>query len=304
MSDLRHDLRRASRLAPDSTLDLERLHMRRERIARRKRSSAIGLSLAITAALVGTAFVVSTGRARTGSADGDPAGGRTIIAGPTVDLSLAPGEYSYRQVTTYPTEGEPSTLAVWWGPDGSGRVRYSADDDTRYGPGQIATDAGPIAYLSTDPNVLLTQMIERTSPGGRSPEPMDEFTPGPGQSDHLTAGLIRAIGELLDDTNSSPELRAALCQVTSGLEGVQVTLDAVDPVGRPAVLLSVTTEEVLHRWWFDPTSLQVLARDDGSGAGSEGVLRIVEHAGVVAGDDSTELLRPFVPAGEQQPGTG
>jgi hypothetical protein len=304
MTDLRDDLRRVSRLAPGSSLDLERLYRRRERVQRRKRVSAIGVSLAITAVIVGTAFTVSRGGVGTGIADGggEDGGMPTTIPGPTVDLSLAPGEYSYRQVSEYSPVGTILTTAVWWGLDDSGRVRLGPDDDTRYGPGQIATDTGPVAYLSTDPDVLRAQMIERTSPGGQSPEPMDQFTPGPGQSDHLTAGLIRSIGELLDDTNTSPALRAALCQVAAGLEGVHVTYDAVDPVGRPALLLSVTTEESLHQWWFDPASLQLLARQEGSGPNA-GVV-VVVSAGIVAGDDSTELVTSFVPSPLHEPTFG
>ena len=263
------------------------------------------VSLAMTVAIVGTALTLSRGNASSGFADGGGGSeGSSTLPGPTVDLALAPGEYSYRRVSDYSSDGIISTTAVWWALDDSGRVRSAANDDTRYRAGQIPTDTGSIAYLSTDPDVLRAQMIERTSPGGQSPEPMDQFSPGPGQSDHLTAGLIRAIGELLDDVNTSPALRAALCQVAAGLEGVQITQGAIDPVGRPAVLLSVTTEESLHQWWFDPSSLQLLARQDGPPPSAGGGLQIVESAGIVSGDDSSEFVSTFIAPPVHEPMLG
>lgn len=297
MNDLRDDLRRASERAPRPSLDLERLFQRRERVARRKRASAITLSLAITVALIGSVFAVAQGRRGPSTSLGNGDGATPALPGPSVDLSLAAGQYSYRTTTNYSSDGgQLGSVATWWSLDDSGRILNSPNDDTTYGPGEIPQDTGPLAYLSADPPLLLDQMIQRTSPNGASPEPMDQFSPGPGQSDHQTAGLIRAIGELLNDVNTSPELRAALFQVAAGLEGVEVTQDAIDPVGRPAILLSVTTEETLHRWWFDPASEQLLAeRDDGSGTGATSIM-IVESAGVTTGSDSTDLNTSFVPS--------
>jgi hypothetical protein len=95
-----------------------------------------------------------------------------------------------------------------------------------------------------------------------------------------------------------------LCQVAAGLEGVKITQDAVDPAGRPALLLSVTTEETLHQWWFDPSSLQLLARQDGPAPSAGGLLQIVESAGIVSGDDSTGLVSTFVPPPLHEPTLG
>ncbi len=309
MNDLRDDLRRASERAPRSSLDMEKLATRRERMVRRKRVSAITLSLAITVALIGGVFAVAQERGAPGTSAANGGGDRgvsTIVLGPSVDLSLAAGQYSYRRITNYPPDGVQvsKTMATWWSTDDSGRIQDGPGDGTTYGPGEIPQDTGPVAYLSTDPARLLDQMIERTSPNGASPEPMDQFTPGPGQSDHLTAGLIRAIGELLNDVNTSPELRAALFQVAAGLEGVEVTYDSVDPVSRPAIRLSVTTEETLHQWWFDPASEQLLAeRDDFAADGMTGIT-IVESAGVTVGSDSTEQITSFVPAPVHDPNLG
>lgn len=297
MNDLRDDLLRAGERAPRPSLDLEGLFQRRERVARRKRVSAITLSLSISVALIGSVFAVAQGRGGPGTSVGNGDSATPAVPGPSIDLSLAAGQYSYRRITTYSSDGgQVSTVATWWSLDDSGRIVNVPGDDTTYGPGEIPQDTGPVAYLSTDPVRLLDQMTLRTSPNGASPEPMDQFSPGPGQSDHLTAGLIRAIGELLDDVNTSPELRAALFQVAAGLEGVEVTRDTSDPVGRPAILLSVTTEETLHRWWFDPASEQLLAeRDDGSGTGATATM-IVETAGITPGSDSTDENTSFVPS--------
>ncbi len=75
-------------------------------------------------------------------------------------------------------------------------------------------------------------------------------------------------------------------------------------VGRPALLLSVTTEETLHQWWFDPSSLQLLARQDGPGPSPGGGLQIVESAGIVSGDDSSELVSTFAPPPLREPTLG
>ncbi|HSL11469.1 MAG TPA: hypothetical protein VLA82_09170 [Actinomycetota bacterium] len=41
-----------------------------------------------------------------------------------------------------------------------------------------------------------------------------------------------------------------------------VDLRSHDPLGREAILLTSDTENPIHKWWFDPTTLQLLAMND------------------------------------------
>jgi hypothetical protein len=255
---------------------------RRDRV-RRVATTTFALGVGLVALVA--AFVSFRVEGPRGAASGRPDAAAPVPVG----LSLPPGEYYYRRIVQDGGDGDQATVEVWWATDDSGRLRIGTDDDHTYGPGELPTDSGPVAYLSTDAERLRDQMIERMSPQGISPEPFDQFTPGPGQPDHITAGLIRSIGELLDDWNTSPELRAALYRVTRELDGVEVNEDVTDPVGRPAVELVVTTEEQQHRWWFDPTTQQLMAREDGGG------LRVVEAAGFTDSTESTDLVTVLVP---------
>src|SRR5207247_610164 len=59
--------------------------------------------------------------------------------------------------------------------------------------------------------------------------------------------------------NLSPERRGAVFDVAADLEGLKVEVDSVDPVTRPAIQLSIVTENTLHEWWFDPQIQQLHA---------------------------------------------
>jgi len=290
---LKRDLMRAAGDAPRSELSLDQLHKRRERWVRRRKAGVITLSLALAVATFSAlAYGIGPAAPHAAGPGGAPAYAPVQFPAPA-GLDMAPGEYFYRRIQTYPGTDAPTTMDVWWATDDSGRLRYSPTDDTTYGPGAIPTDSGPVAYLSTDAATLEQQMVDRMSVGGVSPEPFAQFTPGPGQPDHTTAGMIRSIGELLDDRNTSPTLRAALFRVTAGLAGVETTTNTVDPVGRPAIELTVTTEDILHHWWFDPTSQQLLARSDGP-ASTADPIEIVEVAGIVSSAESMDTSPSFV----------
>jgi hypothetical protein len=284
MNDVRDQLDRARRLAPTPRFDLPAVERRMKRRDRVRRGATMTFALGVGIVALIAAFVSFRVQGPNGASSGRSDGSARVPAG----LSLPPGEYFYRRIVQYGGDADPAAVQVWWGADDSGRLRDGADDDETYGPGDLPTDSGPVAYLSTDAERLRDQMIERMSPQGISPEPFDQFTPGPGQPDHVTAGLIRSIGELLDDWNTSPDLRAALYRVARELDGVEVHEDVMDPVGRPAVELVVTTEEQQHRWWFDPITQQLMARDDGGG------LRVVEAAGFTESTESSDLMTVLV----------
>ena len=136
-----------------------------------------------------------------------------------------------------------------------------------------------MAYLSTDPIELDRQLRERVEPTGASPEPYEDWG-GP-----VEWGLIRSIGELLQAPDVTPAQKAALVQVATTLNVVTVDTTATDPTGRDAFVLISDTENAIHRWWFDPTTHQLLAMDDGW---------TVVRAGIAADTSTTELDRVFV----------
>jgi hypothetical protein len=308
MSDLRTELERAGRNAPPLEHDAyDRVRARRERKARRGRVAAATVSL--TVAIVAIAGLWTAFRPH----NAPPVPVRTA-SGPSVDLTVPPNEYSFLHQDWYgpPSQVDGSTgtdhygTTSWYRADDSGRiitVQNGDRTDQTYDPGNFLQDTGDLTYLSTDPTQLLAQMADRMQPSGRSPEPFDQFTPGPGQDGHETAGLVRSIGELLNDPNSEPALKAALFQVASGLQGMDVQEGVTDPTGRPATLLRIETEEVVHEWWFDPSSEQLLAMQvTDPGTGDVLSVMVVEASGVAATtDEGGQLNPPFIPAPVHDP---
>lgn len=297
MNDLRNELERARTGAPPIRIDLDDVYRRRDRKEVRRRIGAFVVALGICAALVlGLLSVVRGQPGQTMPAFGGPTGPR---------LGLADGEYVYTRlncvVLGQPSEGTLSCpdIQTWWALDGSGREIVGSRDSS-YGPAGFPADTGDLSYLSLDATMLERQLRDRTAPDGASPEPYAEFTPGPGQEGHVTAGLVRAIGELLQDPNAIPSLKAALFQVLAGLQGMHVVEQTTDPVGRPANELWIETEEQMHHWWFDPQTEQLLATGSGYGDGTSW-LWIVERSGVTDSITSTELARSFVPKTNEEP---
>jgi hypothetical protein len=308
MSDVRTELERAGRYAPPLEQDpYERLRARRDRKARRGRVTAATVSLAVAVVAIAglwTAFRPQGGAPTPGHA----------ASGPSVDLTVPPDGYYFLRQVWYGAEGhgdgatwtQQYATTTWYRADDSGRIISSSDGDRTdrsFDAGAFQQDTGDLTYLSTDPTQLLAQVTERMQPAGRSPEPFDQFSPGPGQDGHVTAGLVRSIGELLNDPNSEPSLKAALFEVASGLQGMDVQESVTDPTGRPATLLTIETEDVVHQWWFDPSSEQLLATGiSDPGTGDMTALEIVEASGVSATtDDAANLSPAFISAPQHDP---
>jgi hypothetical protein len=297
MNDLRSDLERARTSAPPVSLDLDDVYRRRDKKEGRRRLGALVVALGICAALVvGLLSAAHPWQTREPKGFGDPTGPR---------LALADGEYVYTRVHCVvhdqPSEGSLRCpdVQTWWALDDSGRTISGSRDQT-YGPDAFPTDTGDLSYLSLDAATLEQQLRDRTAPGGASPEPYAQFTPGPGQEGHVTAGLVRAIGELLQDPNATPETKAALFHVLAGLQGMRVIEQTTDPVSRPAIELWIETEEQVHHWWFDPKTQQMLANSDVYADGTS-MLHIVECNGVTDSTASTTLVRSFIPRTNEEP---
>lgn len=124
----------------------------------------------------------------------------------------------------------------------------------------------------------MAQLRDRVQPNGASPEPYGDWG-GP-----IEWGLISS-GELLQAPDVTPEQKAALMVVAAQLS-TSVDINAHDPQGRPAILLTLDSEHETHHWWFDPESYQPLDIDG----------FVIQEAGVVHSTDSTDLTRSFVPA--------
>jgi hypothetical protein len=303
-------LRRASALVDPVDGSFERL----ERLRRRKRRNERLLAGAVSMALVGGLVAGSLAmlRVRGGPTTIAPAGSAPSHAragGPGTGsaVSLPAGRYLYIKQTLLVGD-ETFSTETWWAADGSGRERitcstqdcvvhaapdgsfvdqYGQEGDQTFGPGQFPVDSD-LSGLSTDPDLLLAQLVERTAEGGRSPEPPS--SPGPEIGPGVTAGsVLVAIWNILLDPNGTPDLDAALFKVASGLEGVQVRTGVTDTVGRPATALVMpglgggdpTTE------YFDPGTSLLMGTAPQGDAG-----RFVYDRGIV---DATEA----VPTGDQ-----
>jgi hypothetical protein len=279
MNDTLNDLRRAREQLHPAVGAFDRWSRARRRRERISRAGVISVALVI--GLVGVPLMF-------GLIDGSPDGGTQPFDAASVDLGLRAGEYYYQHVG--------GRYELWWALDGSGRIRNADGDETTYGPGEFQSDTIEASGLSTDPTHLELQLRQRVEPTGASPEPYQSWYEGcgctvePGQEGPITWGLVRSIHDLLLAPDVTPEQKAAVFHVAEGLDGMTVTRDATDPAGRPAILLSINTEQRLHEWWFDPASLQLLAIREGDGYGGA----TIESAGITSSTESSDLSRVFV----------
>jgi hypothetical protein len=262
MNDLDERLRRAGDHVAPSDQPYERLLRRRDRRRRRERLMAGGVGLVLVVGVFGGLLAVFTRTAGRDDRPGASSNGRANAP------ALAPGQDMYRRTTIVTPDGNV-VLETWWATDESGRVAASCtipDCRDSYGPppagtfgaGQFPTD-DDVSGLSTDASVLEGQLLARSAEGGSSPRPA--FSPGPEVSEGVTAGgLWDAIANILDDNTGTPELRAALFDVASGIPGVEVQTGVTDPGGRPATALILRdSANGPAAMYFDPATKQVLA---------------------------------------------
>lgn len=287
--DLGPGLRRAG-AGIQPKLDLEDLTRARERAQRRRQRRAAAFAGALSIAVIGALLVGlrfesrDRSSASSGGGDGGQAPGHP---------ALVPGQYLYLRQTIVAENGKIVTQ-TWWASDDSGRIAFecTVPDCAKnpptgsFGPGAFPTD-DDVSGLSAEPSLLLTQMEERTAPGGGSPEP--EFSPGPELTPGVTSGSIWDAGtNILQDPTGGPDLRAALVQVLSGLPGVQVQTGVTDPAGRPAtavVLDGVLDGGAPQAIYVDPSTDQVMAAGGPPGTnGSSGY--VLYDEGVVSSTDA------------------
>ena len=169
---------------PPSGDAFERLQRRRETKATRARAVVGAVGLGVTAALI-IGLVLSQSLPSGSVPDGLSTAGSEPNA---VPLVAGDGQYYYvsKVIYEHPSgvvdDGQAHPLtpmravggAQWWvGLDDSGRIDsvtgVPPSEEGRFGAGEFPGDLLP--GLSTDPDVLRSQLIERVSEGGASPMP-------------------------------------------------------------------------------------------------------------------------------------
>jgi hypothetical protein len=138
---------------------------------------------------------------------------------------------------------------IWIGHDGSGRIRETETDpvfptakdrqqwlamgktapplvgppsDERFGPGKLVDGPVDLSKLPTDPAQLAKLISSRKIEGG-PPGPAEDFV---------------QIGDLLRESDASPELRAALFKVAAGIPGVKLLGTVTDSDGRSGTAIA------------------------------------------------------------------
>jgi hypothetical protein len=252
MTDVRARLREASELVSPPDHPFDRLVDRRDRARRRSRIVSVVVAVSVALAVVGGGMLVLVG------IDHGPGNAGTGWQ-PSRRLELLPGEYFYVRVTSdEASDGHVRDEETWWAPDGSGEVRNRSTRQDKYPyprTGGYERETFPIwlqdvPSLSNDPSVLATQLRE-----------------APFEWEML----------LFETPYATPELRAAVFEVASSLEGITVIEDARDPAGRPAVALEwserASGDISMWRTYFDAATHQALARTfESSRGGSAWVL--------------------------------
>jgi hypothetical protein len=115
------------------------------------------------------------------------------------------------------------------------------------------------------------------------------------------ANRLSTIGTLLAQGNASADLRQALFEVAAGIPGVVVDSQATDPVGRPAVSVSVTDPSGETRLFFSSIDASLLGSTESHPATEEEPRSTETHAyqawGVAstAGERPSSQLRPSNP---------
>jgi hypothetical protein len=310
VDDLKESLRRARSSASAPEPAFERLVRRRERKRRNGRIASAAVALVVVAGIV-TGGVWTLGHRSSRTSVHVGGSGQTVTSAPSPGLTApaivaAPGQYYYWK-SVRPLPGGAVVEELWWGTDGSGRYEVDAINDN-YGtpksqtwqPGELPgvwPFENDVSGLSTDPATLLQQLLDRSSENGASPEP--DVTIAPGISP-VTSRMWRSVQNMLEQGTATPALRAAIFEVTAGLDGVQERAGVTDPVGRPAISLSVPLAQYqggcTDTMWFDPDTHVLLASNGDLGCSPS--LIIVAGGIVDSTSDTVALGDGFVPAPE------
>jgi hypothetical protein len=196
-----------------------------------------------------------------------------------------PGEYTYVKQRRGLIGGPSETVEWWIAVDGSGRMRRSGPHsigvityeggrgerrvivrghdriarDASFGPGRFAEYYekvnpgvldGRIDELATDPKAL-EAVLSRKLRGAR------DFNPDPATQ---SLQMLQMIEEILANPLASPELRSAVYEIAAGLDGVEISEHAADPVGRTATAIALCSAAIPARYevFFDSATSATL----------------------------------------------
>ena len=293
-------LDRLDQALPPRVDAFDRLSDRRDRKTMRRRTGGTVVGVGLTAAIVAVLFAWSPL-----SDDGDP---RALEPGDSaVPLVAPPGSYYYVRVGSwYRGSGTgASVVEIWASPDDSGRVVQGKHDE-RFEPGEFPGSFLP--GLSTDPQVLLGQLIQRGAEGGASPNPIASSSPG--RSQEITS-LLRTLQDILtlfEDPFLTPEQTAAAFGAAGSIEDVTTGSGMEDPFGRDAILLSWVVDYNIGsgsrvEWYFEPTTGQFMGElwvDQRTGEIERASW--IEQAGIASSIEKVPTTAAsYVPEGTIQP---
>jgi hypothetical protein len=278
--DLLERLRRYGSAAAPPEPAYGRLLDRRDRKRRASRVASLVMGLLVFGAGAAVAAVAFVGHGpgakhpRTGFGDGGTTHPSALVAGP--------GRYYYWK-TDRVMPGRDVIEEMWWGEDGSGRY-FVDQSNPNYGvlsgmtwndpkdfPGVFPFESD-LSDLSTDPEVLGGQLVERSAPNGASPQPQVTIAP---TTSLESSALWRSAVQLLQMGNATPRLRVALYDV---LAQIPETIDGrgEDPAGRPAITITMAYGEyyggAAQTLYFDPQTHLLMAMT----GGQDGAMIVVD----------------------------
>jgi hypothetical protein len=193
-------------------------------------------------------YVEQTGRTLVGGAGADPAGYLASMA---------------------------MVHKLWIGPDGSGRiVRTESDpvwvtpsDHDRWVAAGSPSLAGPTVDEKEPPGGLTFPFGSRTLTYAELRAlPTDPAALGPmiaaaasvTDASSAAASQLELIGELLRSTPLAPAQSAALYKVAATLPGIELAGPTTDPIGRPGVGITITSNGYRQELVLDPDTGQLL----------------------------------------------
>jgi hypothetical protein len=144
--------------------------------------------------------------------------------------------------------------------------------DVRFGSGGFERLYGMLAPgvlelrasdLPTDPDELDAFLRRELEAATRDDDPESGFVPGV----PLSEQMLTVINQLLAHPLATPAQRSALFRVAGTLDGIEVTQDAEDPIGRPATALRLPNAAPRIEVFFDPKTASALGRRHVYGVG-------------------------------------
>lgn len=185
---------------------------------------------------------------------------------------------------------EPNVREVWMGEYSLLKTRFgtptflSEEDREAWeadgSPGaKGGTETDPLGRnepidLPSDPDVLLMQLREKAGRyvdgfgyGAAFGTPADDLDPPPPDLDLARAidvEVFSRVGESLREQSATPAQRAALLEVASRLEGIELAGETTDSIGRPGIAVAMTDPEygMRHSFVFDSETSALLGEQE------------------------------------------